>query len=261
MSEGPQVKLRTEWLNRYLSGRWLVSCSTTRPELERAAAEATGKCVLRCFCKGKHIFIQLEGGLFFHNHLLMRGKWRRAPGEFLLLPAHGRLALCIGEHTVYNVNGQVLEAVTADEVRGILASLGPDVMARPFPRAAVCDALKANTMPIAEALLKQGVVSGIGNVAKSEILHAARIDPHCPACALSTEQLDALLRALQSVMWDSFRNGGRWTYKVYRRAGKPCLTCRAPIQMLRMAPSRRSIYFCPRCQHNHLQPELFADKP
>jgi len=259
VSEGPQVKLRTEWLDRYLSGRRLVSCTTTKPELECAAAEATGKRVLRCFCKGKHICIELQGGLCFHNHLLMRGKWRRVTGEFLLLSHQVWLALCVGEHTVYNVNGQVLEAVTAEEVRGIFDSLGPDVMARPFPRAAIRAALKESTIPVAEALLKQGVVSGIGNVAKSEILYAARIDPSCRACALSSEQLDALLGAMRSVMWDSYRTGGRWIHKVYRRAGKPCLACGAPIQMLRLAPSRRSIYSCPRCQCNHRQPELFTD--
>ena len=261
MSEGPQVKLRTEWLNRYLSGRRLVSCTTTRPELKRAAAEATGKRALRCFCKGKHICIELEGGLFFHNHLLMRGKWRRVPGEFLLLPPHVWLALCVGEHTIYNVNGQLLEPVTAEEVRGILASLGPDVMARPFARAAICAALSGSAMPVAEALLKQGVVSGIGNVAKSEILYAARIDPGCPACALTVERLDALVQAVRCVMWDSYRNSGRWTHKVYRRAGRPCLTCNAPIEVLRLAPSRRSIYFCPLCQYNRRQPEPFADVP
>ena len=73
LSEGPQVRRRTEWLGKYLAGRKVLRCQSTREDIP--AESFTGKRIERVFCKGKHIFVEFEDGLFLHNHLLMRGTW------------------------------------------------------------------------------------------------------------------------------------------------------------------------------------------
>jgi formamidopyrimidine-DNA glycosylase len=85
VSEGPQVRLVTERLSRYLAGRTVTDCKTTRPNLNEFAGTARGRRVTRLWCKGKHIFFAFDDDAFLQNHLLMRGSWRRVDGRLLLL--------------------------------------------------------------------------------------------------------------------------------------------------------------------------------
>lgn len=247
MSEGPQVKLRTDWLERHLLGRQVIKVLAPRPSLRDAVALEERR-VERCFCKGKHIFIEFEGGLHLHNHLLMRGRWRREAGQLLFPPQDLWLGLYVGEATLCNLHGQMLELIDPPRVQRLLDQLGPDAMTRPFPREALERNLLGSRLPIAEFLLDQHLVAGVGNTARSEILFAAGIDPRTPAGELTAESLRRLWEAVESVLWESYRRGGQWRCRVYGRRGEPCEGCHGILRTLYLAPSRRSIYFCPRCQ-------------
>ena len=98
MSEGPQVRRRTEWLEKYLAGRKVLRCQSTREDIP--AESFTGKRIERVFCKGKHIFLEFEAGLFLHNHLLMRGTWKKLEGQQLFLPPNAWIALYVGPYTI-----------------------------------------------------------------------------------------------------------------------------------------------------------------
>ena len=113
MSEGPQVLRRTEWLDRHLAGRNVLRCISARTEIP--AESLTGRKIQRSFCKGKHIFIEFDGGAFLHNHLLMRGKWKKLDGNQLFLPDSAWLGLYVGPYTICNLNGQMLDLVGQDE--------------------------------------------------------------------------------------------------------------------------------------------------
>ena len=91
VSEGPQVLRRTEWLDRHLAGRNVLRCISARTEIP--AESLTGRKIQRAFCKGKHIFIEFGGGAFLHNHLLMRGKWKKL-GLGVSWYAHLLLEIC-----------------------------------------------------------------------------------------------------------------------------------------------------------------------
>lgn len=248
MSEGPQVKLIGERLSRYLVGKSLADCKTTREDLEEFAARAKGRTVERLWCKGKHIFMDLGGDLFLQNHLLMRGSWRKVSGRLLLLPEEMWLALEVDHITVCNYRGQMLRAVDGTQVEAQLASLGPDVMGADCSTADIAAALAGSDLPVGVALMEQSLLCGVGNVAKSEALFLARVHPETPAASLSEEALDRLARAVSRVMWDSYHAGGRWTHRVYRRAGQRCSACGARLRMIRQGKASRSTYFCPNCQ-------------
>jgi formamidopyrimidine-DNA glycosylase len=141
MSEGPQVRIKTEWLRKNLVGRDVVSCLTSRERLRAFAV--TGHRVRNVFCKGKHIFLEFDDELFLHNHLLMRESWRRLEGRLLLLSPGTWLALDMGSHTVCNLNGQMLRAETSESVAQELSRLGPDVMADPYPADEIGRALRS----------------------------------------------------------------------------------------------------------------------
>ena len=248
MSEGPQVKLKTEWLHRRLAGREVLDCQAAMPSVQAFPDGLRGRCVREAFCKGKHIFIAFDGDVTVHNHLLMRGRWRKEGGQLLFLHPGDWLSLYVGPYTVVNSGGQMLRLESPDETAAALARLGPDAMALPYPADAIADGLRGSALPIAEALLDQALVCGLGNTARSEALFEAGLDPRLSSGNLSPAQFDRWHEAVQRVLWESYRHGGRWTCHVYRRDRRPCTVCGVHVVRSRLKPSGRSIYFCPRCQ-------------
>lgn len=208
----------------------------------------TGRTVLRAFCKGKHIFIEFDGGRFLHNHLLMKGIWRKLAGQQLFFPDTMWLALYVGPFTICNLKGQMLKLVNEDAVNRQCNSLGPDAMSLPFPRDEIHRSLGATELPISEALLDQSILCGVGNIAKSEALYRAGLDPRIAGCELRLAQMDRLLEAIPAVLWNSYNQGGRWTRNVYHQHGQCCEKCGTVIRSMRLDPSKRATYFCSKCQ-------------
>jgi endonuclease-8 len=118
---------------------------------------------------------------------------------------------------------------------------------------------------IADVLLNQRVVAGIGNVFKSEILFLAGIDPFTPVAQLTDGDLERIVgisrdQLAANVMTRTqtlSRAVGRRTTRsldpgvklwVYSRGGKPCRRCGALIQARKTGPDARLTYWCPRCQ-------------
>jgi endonuclease-8 len=212
--------------------------------LKDFAASITGATFERIFSKGKQIFFDFGSGRFLNNHLLMRGRWRRTADRFLLLPAEIWIAFEVAGSTANNYMGQVLRIFDACRLEEHLNSLGPDIMNENCTEQDIARAFWQRP----ELLLDQGVVSGVGNVAKSESLFLAGLGPETRAKYLSEDDLVRLARSIMQVMWDSYRSGGRWTHRVYRRSGKHCFECGSRIVMIRQGQQPRSTYFCPRCQ-------------
>ena len=104
-------------MEKYLAGRKVLRCQSTRDDVP--AESFTGKRIERVFCKGKHIFLEFECGLFLHNHLLMRGTWKKLEGQQLFLPPNAWIALYVGPYTICNLSGQMLKVVTKGDVEGV----------------------------------------------------------------------------------------------------------------------------------------------
>jgi formamidopyrimidine-DNA glycosylase len=247
MAEGPQAKLCAERLGRQLAGREILACDASRAPLARFADQVVGRRCQRVFCKGKHIFLEFDGELMLHNHLLMRGRWRKLDGRMLFLPDGIWVGLYVGPYTVCNERGQMLRAETKQQVETCLDSLGPDVMAEPYPADAIRRRIAADGRPIAEVILDQSVVCGIGNVAKSETLFLAGLDPRTPATLLEEADVNRLVAQMHSVCMESYNKGGRWTHRIYQRRGQACPSCGGRI--LRIVQAGRATFFCPSCQH------------
>jgi endonuclease VIII len=227
-----------------LAKRTVLRCISARTEIPPELL--TGRQIQRAFCKGKYIFIEFDSSVFLHNHLLMRGTWKKLSGNQLFLPDGAWLGLYVGPYTICNLNGQMLNLIGEEEVATKMISLGPDAMAQPYPADEIRAALAATTLPISETLLDQTVLAGVGNIAKSEILFQTGLDPRTPANEVQV--MGRLLEAIHGVLWASYHAGGRWVCQVYRRQGQRCRICDSAIRSIRLAPSERATYFCPRCQ-------------
>ena len=121
--------------------------------------------------------------------------------------------------------------------------------------------------PVKNALLDQSIVTGIGNIYASEILHRARISPETPAAGLSArraehlaaaarEILEAAIRCEGSTLGDgTYRNAlnqdGSYQnhHRVYQKSDTICPTCRRG-RIRKIIQAQRSTFFCPRCQRH-----------
>ena len=158
-----------------------------------------------------------------------------------------------------------------------LSRLGPDILHAGFdPVLARTRLRQSDAVNIADALLTQSALAGIGNVYKSEVLFLCRVDPFVPVSALSDDVLDAAIAKARDLMSRNLEGHPRATtgpraffprsaprYFVYGRAGEPCPACQTPIIATRTGTRRvrppgdlpasggeasRVTFFCPQCQ-------------
>ena len=117
---------------------------------------------------------------------------------------------------------------------------------------------------IADVLLNQRVVAGIGNVYKSEVLFLCRVNPFTAARDVNDERVRDLFRTARRLLQANVTTlGGITTYLgfargrgrdesqrryVYGRARKPCRRCSTAIHVRAQGPHARLTYWCPQCQ-------------
>jgi endonuclease VIII len=217
---------------------------------------------------GKHMLIRFDNGLSLHTHLRMGGTWHcYAPGERWRLPAwKARVVLETTTAVVVCFNAPVAELMQdrAVALHPALLSLGPDLLDRNFsPELALARLRERSTSEIAEALLDQRVMAGIGNVFKSEILFIHAVNPWTRVSALSDEQLGGLVSTAHRLLVQNATSstphrvttrgdpGAHGSSYVYGRANRPCTRCGTRIRVQRQGSLNRSTYWCPSCQPLH----------
>lgn len=147
-------------------------------------------------------------------------------------------------------------------VEALRNRLGPD----PLDPAADADRFSHNLSrrrrAIGAALLDQGVVAGIGNVYRAELLFLCRLNPTTPCNQLAASQVDHLWsemvrllpigvrtnRIITTVPADFDKTARKLTRKVslwvYKRAR--CRMCSSDIAT--GTSGNRTLYWCPECQ-------------
>ena len=272
MPEGDTLARIAVTLRDALVGRRIERFASPIPALRDVGLE--GRTISSVETRGKNLLVAFDDGRTLHTHLRMSGSWhlygldgawRRPAKTALVTIATGdRVAVLFREE------GQgappIVRLLSRDALRRdrMLRSLGPDVMASEFDKAEAVRRVHASIHPtIAEALLDQRDVAGIGNVYKSELLFLAGIDPRRAPASVPLDALDALLANAREIMLRHVKRSrpGRFaiagrttrflpgeTLWVYGRARKPCLRCRTSIRSITQGLDRRSTYWCPKCQ-------------
>jgi endonuclease VIII len=210
-----------------------------RAALLGIAERIDGKRLERVEARGKNLLLTFEGGLVVRSHLRMHGRWLVQPAG---KPVFGRpwLVLRAGEWQAVQRNGPILELGTQR-----LARLGPDIMIDPPAVNSMLERFRRadQAREVGEALLEQTLVSGIGNKWKAEALFEVSLSPWARLRELSDSELKGPLEAASRLM-----RSGRRGNRVYRRAGRPCPRCGAPIRSRPQGEHARMAYWCPVCQ-------------
>lgn len=128
-------------------------------------------------------------------------------------------------------------------------NLGPDPLRSDFSSKAFIRKLEENpSREIGEALLDQRVIAGMGNILRIEILFRSHIHPRRKVSSLSKREKEELLFWTLLLFKKWMKQVGKqndWIL-IYRKNGKPCPNCGAPIKFFNQAG--RITYACPSCQ-------------
>ena len=259
-------------MHRALAGKTVTSFESFYPALTRIADDhpIVGRSVESVSARGKHLLITLSGDLTLRTHMRMSGSWHLyRPGVRWQRPARDMRVLLSTEDVVaVGFNIPVAELLTGRDLarHRELRALGPDLLDSAFDRAEAIRRLRAQgRQTVADALLDQRVMAGIGNVFKSETLFLAGIHPFTRVSEVPDEALarlvdiarDALkantLSRSQSLNASTARTTTRsmdpnrklW---VYGRGGKRCLKCGTVIEARKTGLDARLTYWCPGCQ-------------
>ena len=102
---------------------------------------------------------------------------------------------------------------------------------------------------MAELLLDQRVLAGIGNIVRAEVLWELRQDPFAPAASLSDRRLLELAVVARRILRAGVRRHGRLPRRVYR-AGRDARAraARPDRSVMQGAEAPRRLYHCPGCQ-------------
>jgi endonuclease-8 len=220
-----------------------------RAALKGIAEKLDGRTLESVEAVGKNLFLRFEGGVVLRSHLRMNGRWFVRPRG---APRLGRpwLVLRGAEREAVQVNGPVLELSPAVPRR-----LGPDVLASPPDLEAMLANLRQapQSLQLGEALQRQRLVAGIGNMWMAESLWEARLSPWARLEEVSDDELREALGAAVRLMRGSVE-GARRPHRVYRRVGRACPRCGAEIRSRGQGDENRTAYWCAGCQRGEGPP-------
>jgi endonuclease-8 len=288
MPEGDAIFRTARTLDRALAGGVIVNFESVLPALTRVHEDTpiTGRVVERVEAAGKHVLMRLSGDLVLRTHMRMNGSWHiYRPGERWRRPRRDmRIVVATAQFVAVAFSVPVAEFLVSTGTRSAgtpprsasaqtrsierqadLRNIGPDLLGEAFDEDEAMRRVRARGREaIADVLLNQRVVAGIGNVYKSEVLFICRVSPFAAAADVADDRVRELLRTARKLLQANVTTlSGITTYLGYRRARgraeserryvygrarRPCRRCGAPIRVRAQGPHARLTYWCPQCQ-------------
>lgn len=289
MPEGPEVETvrlgLISLVGKQIQDVLVVDHKKYRPYRPQILA-LTGSVITDVLRLGKFLVWKFSKPSFALNHLGMTGLWRIYSKE-----EWSQLELSFSKTSLRKFHKHLKiafltkdEIVVFEDVRTFgrfemfddenvlfshksIADLGPDILDLEFD---VDDFIKRirgkgktpRRKEIGKVLLDYNVVSGCGNIYKSEALYLSKIHPLTPANQISDINLSVLAANLCKVAQKALANKGSTLrdyntvdgynglmqneFEVYGRTNEPCTRCETLIEQVRQGD--RTSYFCPKCQ-------------
>jgi len=270
--EGDTIATSAATLAGVLVGRVVTRFASSVPGVEARADSLgiVGGTVAGVEARGKHLLIHVLAGqagpdgtatATLRTHMQMTGSWHlyRVGSRWQKPARYARVVLEAGDVVAVCFSAPEVELLTGAEFGGHagLRRLGPDLLSPAFDEAEALARLRAAPdLEIADALLDQSIMAGIGNVYKSEVLFLENVSPFARVGSLDDATLQRLIRTArrqirrnvgtaQRRTTHGLQRGALW---VYDRAGRPCSRCSTSIRRVMQGPHARSTYWCPACQ-------------
>ncbi|MFB2920365.1 Fpg/Nei family DNA glycosylase [Aerosakkonema funiforme] len=272
MPEGPEVRRFADALDRTLGGKPIVSLKArTKTALSWQKEHPTGvllnKRIERVLSHGKHLVGLIEGGYYFHSHLMMWGSWAILDNPPQEIDRRERSRIVVPDACAILYSAPIFDLGTGNpfEIVENLRTLGTDILRypdeKPFDAPEFLQKLltpENSDRTIGAVLLDQQIVAGIGNYLRAEILFDCRLDPWRKVADLTGEELEHLIHSIPLMAQRAYATGGFTVsdeartrlqnnpslvytpgseygtrHYVFRRTNLPCLECGRTIRQLR----------------------------
>ncbi len=245
--------------------------SSPQGRFREGADRLNGQLLETIEAKGKHLFYRFDSGDELHIHLGLFGKFRvqklPSPDEEPLSVSPNCRVLMDTDTDRLHLAGpnqcEVLEPWEAEEVRD---RLGPDpIQNRRDGGDQFYDLLQRRSIPIGKSVMVQEVISGIGNIYRSELLFQIGLNPWIRSKEVPSETVQQLwkqsvveLKAGEKIgrivttepaeFGAEKRNDLKRDQRlyVYKRAGESCRRCGETIVAADI--DGRNVWWCPSCQ-------------
>lgn len=289
MPELPEVQTVIDDLNRKIEGDTITDFwsdfgkAIKGKSVDTFKKEIEGRKILGARRIGKNIFIDLSGKKTLYIHLKMTGH--------LLVKSSPKTDQPLAEkkkdyfsdkvnqyihHIFYLGKNKTLEfsdlrkfgKIIVDDTEKIsqlkeIKNLGIDAMSDKFTFKKFEEILKRkNKMQIGLLLMDQNILSGIGNIYRSEILFESGILPERRVEGLTVKEMKNIFKNIKKVLekaikyrgtsdsdyrdTDGAPGGFQKIMKVYNHEKEKCKKCGTMI--VRKKFGQRSVFFCPVCQ-------------
>src|SRR5579863_3342108 len=275
MPEGDTIFRTARNIGRALVGKPVIGFRTTFPLLMRFNDDTplVGQTVDQVEARGKWLLIHFSGGGILTSHLLMNGRWHiYRQGERWQAPRFNmRIVIENSEYQAVGFRVPVARMHTEKSLARDLHVARPenDVLSEEFDaEAALVRLMSRSQEALADALLDQTVLAGVGNVFKSEICFVLGLNPFRAARTLTREEAAAAIACAQkllkaNVLEDSgdtivtySGHQRRTTHAsdpgeslwVYGRGGAACRRCGEAIRRRIQGADARVTFWCPQCQ-------------
>jgi endonuclease-8 len=272
--EGDTIFRAARALGHVLEGKVITRFETALAPLASVDdnTAVAGRTVEKVESRGKWLLIHFSGDLILVTHMLMSGSWHiyRAGERWHRSRREMRAVIATTEFEAVAFRVPVAKFYTARTLArdSAIPKLGPDLLGAAF----AADEARARLVArgdeeIANVLLNQRVMAGLGNVYKSEVLFACAVHPFRLVSTLTRAEIDCILERARRFLQMNVKDGAdgemvtytglRRTTRaadpgarlwVYRRQGQECRRCGTAILMRRQGPGARSTYWCPECQ-------------
>jgi formamidopyrimidine-DNA glycosylase len=267
--------------------------------LDAFKKEIKGRKILGARRIGKNIFIDLSGGKTLYVHLKMTGhlliksqipnlkfqinsklqKSKSKTEDYFSEKVNSYihhiwyLKSCNIKHKTCNKTLEFSDVrkfakIVLDDTEKInnlpeIKKLGVDAMSKKFTLNKFKEILnRRQNKSISLVLMEQELISGIGNIYRSEILFEAGILPTRQVKDLSDKEIAKIYQVIKKVLEKAIKLRGtsdsdyrdtagapgnfQKVLQVYRRAGKKCGRCDTIVK--RLVLGQRSAFFCSKCQ-------------
>src|SRR6516165_2061686 len=207
MPEGDAIFRAARTLNRALAGREVTRFESVFPKLTRVHHDTpiTGRTIESVIAAGKHVLMRFSGGLTLRTHMRMNGSWHvYRPGERWRRSGRDmRVLVATHEYEAVAFNVPIAEFLDprAEARQDDLRKMGPDLLGESFDED---DALRRmrehDNEDVADVLLNQRVVAGIGNIYKCETLFLCGVNPFARTATVSDDRLRRLVRTARKYL-------------------------------------------------------------
>jgi endonuclease VIII len=271
MPEGPEIRQATDALNKVLAKQRVVQLRFGQPRLKPFERRFKNASVLHLEPKGKAILTHFDNGHSIYSHNQLYGEWaifnkNAEPSSH----KQRRIIIDTENHRAVLYSASDIDILKTEFVgtHPYIIKLGVELLNPNIRSSNVLQTLQAprwQNKSIAQLLLDQAFLSGVGNYLRSEILFAAKLAPFYRLHEMDDGRKKQLAIAALKITRQAYKTFGvtndltrakklkaaglafsAYRHHVFDRDEAACWTCNTQID--RIMNTGRQLYWCSGCQ-------------